>query len=490
MRYVSTRGQSAPVSGAEAIIQGLCPDGGLYIPEEMPRLPKDFVRTLAPLDYPDRAAAVLRLFLPEFRDLESLCREAYSRFHGQYAPLCQYESSLVLELWHGPTCAFKDMALQMLPVLMTAACELTGETREICILTATSGDTGKAALEGFRDRPGTRVIVFYPQEGVSDIQKLQMTTQEGDNTAVCGVVGNFDDAQSGVKQVFSHPENAGLPDGMILSSANSINLGRLLPQVAYYVSAYVDFAALPEHKDGQPLNICVPTGNFGNILAALYAREMGVPIGRLLCASNRNHVLTDLIQTGVYDRNRALYPTDSPSMDILISSNWERALYLFSGGDASYVRSCMEHLSREGRYTLRDDCEKAMQSVLDGYWCDDDRTKRAIGEIYERTGQVIDPHTAVGMAALLDREGFDQAQTPYMTVATAHPGKFPEAVLAGLVAALSNGEPKDLVSALDKYIKVPAQLKSLFEKPVRFTEIIEKEDISGAVARFVNPSRM
>jgi threonine synthase len=466
MRYISTRGNSPPVSGAEAILQGLAPDGGLYVPETMPSLPDDFARKFAEMDYPSRAAGVLSLFLPEFDGLKDLCIEAYKSFDGHPAPLVRVGDTLLLELWHGPTCAFKDMALQVLPRLINKAKEITGEKRDIYILTATSGDTGKAALEGFRDVPGTRVLVFYPEEGVSEIQKLQMVTQEGDNVAVCAVKGDFDDAQGGVKQVFAKELSSGR---FILSSANSINLGRLLPQVAYYVSSYIDWlrqAAAGNGangtRDGNGPAVIVPTGNFGNILAALYAKRIGVPLGRLICASNKNHVLTDVIENGVYDRKRKLVRTDSPSMDILVSSNFERVLHLL-GADAG---DCMARLASEGMYTLSEDARTALQAEFGAFWRSDDDAKACIRKVYEETGQVIDPHTAVAAAGVYDNDLYGDC----IVVSTAHPGKFPGAVSDALGGA-----------DLSSYISIPQALTEARTKPRRFTDSAEPDEILAYV---------
>ncbi|MCL1807667.1 MAG: threonine synthase [Oscillospiraceae bacterium] len=461
MLYISTRGQAASVSGAEAILRGIAPDGGLFVPESMPRLPEDFVSRLAPMDYPARAAYILSFFLPEFDGLEALCRQAYQRFDGEPAPLVRVGEQFLLELWHGPTCAFKDMALQVLPLLINKAKALTGETRELCILTATSGDTGKAALEGFRDVPGTRVLVFYPEEGVSEVQKLQMVTQEGGNVCVCAVQGDFDDAQTGVKRVFAQNLSN---DHYMLSSANSINLGRLLPQVAYYVSSFIDYTM---QKPGKPNPVvCVPTGNFGNILAALYAKRMGVPFGKLVCASNKNHVLTDVIQTGVYDRGRPMNRTDSPSMDILVSSNFERALHLL-GAD---VKDCMERLTAEGKYTLSDDVTAALQSEFTAFWRGDKEGKDCIRKVYEQAQYVLDPHTAVAMSGVCD----DDLYSDCIVVSTAHPGKFPEAVLEAL-----GGDD------LEDYVTVPDALTETKKKPRRFSASVAPDGIDGFVKEWL-----
>ena len=338
MYYVSTRNKETKLSAAQAIAQGLAEDGGLLTPNQFPRLAEGALETLKDMPYQQRAAAIMKLFLEEFSDQELAvyAANAYQRFdHPDVAPVRGVDrSTYCLELWHGPTCAFKDMALQMLPQLLSASLKKNQEEKTVCILVATSGDTGKAALEGFKDVEQTRILVFYPKDGVSDIQQLQMNTQEGANVGVCSVVGNFDDAQTGVKKIFSdtalREQLAGR--GYFLSSANSINWGRVLPQIVYYVSAYCDLLRQGVIQLGDPINVCVPTGNFGNILAGYYAKKMGVPIGRLICASNQNNVLTDFLDTGTYDRNRTFYNTMSPSMDILISSNLERMLFELSGG--------------------------------------------------------------------------------------------------------------------------------------------------------------
>jgi threonine synthase len=469
MRYISTRGNSPPVSGAEAILQGLAPDGGLYVPETMPKLSDDFAERFMSMDYPSRAAEVLSLFLPEFDGLKDLCVQAYKSFDGFPAPLVRSGGMSVLELWHGPTCAFKDMALQVLPRLINKAKTITGETRDIYILTATSGDTGKAALEGFRDVPGTKVLVFYPEEGVSEIQKLQMVTQEGGNVAVCAVKGDFDDAQGGVKEVFAQDHSN---DRFILSSANSINLGRLLPQVAYYVSAYADRRQAAgnggcDRRDGDCPAVIVPTGNFGNILAALYAKRIGVPLGRLVCASNANNVLTDVIKNGVYNRKRPLVRTDSPSMDILVSSNFERALHLL-GAD---VCGCMKNLAAEGKYTLPANVTAALQREFTAFWKSDGDAKACIRNVYRQTGQVIDPHTAVAAAGVCD----DNLYSDAIVVSTAHPGKFPKAVLE----ALGGG-------CLSQYIPIPQALTEAQSKPRRFTDSIAPEGILGYVRSWLD----
>ncbi len=415
MNYVSTRDHTKTVSAADAIAAGLAPDGGLYTPVTLPRLDEAFLTELGSLTYAQRAAKILGLYLTDFtyEELLGYAETAYSKDKFRYAEGLQTdvpldavalkklnETEYILELFRGPTCAFKDMALQMLPHLLTASLKKTGETRRACILVATSGDTGKAALEGFKDVDGTAITVFYPVDGVSDVQKLQMITQEGKNVGVCAVRGNFDDAQTGVKKIFGDTavrEKLNEKNDF-LSSANSINWGRLAPQIVYYVSAYCDLVARNEVKMGETVNICVPTGNFGNILAAYLAKRMGLPVGKLLCASNSNNVLTDFLHTGVYDRRRKFHQTLSPSMDILISSNVERLLYYISGGDDAFVTKKMAALTTDGVYVLDGAALDTLKNDFYGGFCDDSETKATIKTVFDETGYLIDTHTAVAIS--------------------------------------------------------------------------------------------
>ena len=419
MYYVSTRDASLRYTAAQAIVQGLSREGGLFLPSEIPQLSREDLTELTRCSYPERAAHIMGLYLDDFsqKELLGFAEKAYgpAKFDTPAAaPVVKTEDgAYVMELWHGPTCAFKDMALQMLPYLLTASLRKTGEQKTVCILVATSGDTGKAALEGFRDVEHTKILVFYPDGGVSDIQKLQMVTQEGGNVGVCAVRGNFDDAQTGVKTLFSdvslREELAAR--GYFLSSANSINWGRVLPQIVYYVSAYCDLVTAEQITMGEKVDVCVPTGNFGNILAAYYARCMGVPIRRLVCASNANNVLTDFLTTGTYDRNRPFYQTASPSMDILISSNLERLLYLLSGSDEA-VRGYMAQLAETGRYTVSEEIKNAIQSVFACGFCDDAGTGAMIGEEYKRSGYLLDTHTAVAYRVAEQFRRADGSGTP------------------------------------------------------------------------------
>ena len=490
MYYVSTRDRLGKTTVAGAIAYGLAPDGGLYTPEAIPSLAGSALDTLKAMTYQQRAVYIMNMFLDSYSasELNGFCAKAYGG--GKFddpavAPVRSLDGSThVLELWHGPTCAFKDMALQMLPHLLTAALKKEGETKTACILVATSGDTGKGALEGFRDVAGTKILVFYPKDGVSEVQQLQMTTQEGDNVGVCSVVGNFDDAQTGVKAIFSDPalRSELAEKGFFLSSANSINWGRVLPQIVYYVSAYCDLLKTGALEKGDKLNVCVPTGNFGNILAAYYAKQIGVPIGRLICASNRNNVLTDFIETGVYDKNRAFYNTTSPSMDILISSNLERLLHAYTYGDAEQVKRYMEKLSRTGSYQIEESVKKRMDRDFSAGCCDDERAKAAIGKLWREKQYLIDPHTAVAVDVLDQYRARTGDQTPALVVSTASPFKFCPAVMEGLgVKAPEQGlRGIDQLSQLTG-IAPPAPLAGLAGKKVRFTGVTEKENMVDKV---------
>ena len=490
MNYVSTRDKSLRMTAAQAIVRGLAPDGGLMTPEAFPHLPHGALEQLKDMSYQQRAVYVMQSFLQDFSsaELSAFAAAAYGNgkfSHPDVAPVRPVDGNTwCLELWHGPTCAFKDMALQMLPHLLTASLTKTAEDKTVCILVATSGDTGKAALEGFRDVERTRILVFYPKDGVSAIQELQMVTQEGGNVGVCSVVGNFDDAQTGVKKLFSDralaEELAGR--GYFLSSANSINWGRVLPQVVYYVSAYCDLLKSGAIQAGQQVNVCVPTGNFGNILAGYYARKMGVPIKTLLCASNANNVLTDFLHTGVYDRNRAFYNTMSPSMDILISSNLERMLFEMTGGDDAAVRDYMGRLNTAGRYQVSDEVKEKLDGVFASGCCDDRETAQVIGEVWKEKGYLIDPHTAVAFRVLDKYRKGTGDNTPALVVSTASPFKFCSSVLPALgVTQLAQG-----TGILDQLTQVtgveaPAPLAGLKDRKVRFQIVTEKEHMVDQV---------
>ncbi|MDR2568839.1 MAG: threonine synthase [Oscillospiraceae bacterium] len=506
MKYQSTRGKIAGLTSAEVIAHGLSDDGGLFVPESFPRISLDTVMRLVSMPYNKRAAYIMSLFLSDFSidELEEYSCAAYSvdksNGHGtdnkagrftdeRIAPLHKINCNThFLELWHGPTCAFKDMALQVTPRLLTASLKKIGEKRDVCILVATSGDTGKAALDGFRDIQGTKIMIFYPHDGVSKVQKLQMITQEGSNVNVVAVDGNFDDTQTGVKQIFSDKSlRTKLSDfGYILSSANSINWGRLVPQVAYYISSYCDLINSGEIKPGDKINFCVPTGNFGNILAAYYAERMGLPINKLICASNRNDVLTQFIDTGVYNKNRPFYTTASPSMDILISSNLERLLYELSDKDGDAVSSYMAALSNNGFYSVSDTVQAELGRVFASGKCSEEDTMKTIGDVFGKYDYLIDTHTAVAYKVLDDYRLMSGDETISVIVSTASPFKFCEAVLDAL-----GHEHLDSGTALIDTLAgvtgcpVPKSLMELKSKTPRFDRSVAKNDMKGSVISFV-----
>ena len=481
MEYVSTRDKSRKVSAAYAIANGIAPDGGLYCPTSFPALTAEDWHALANLDYKGRSALVLGKFLTDFsaEELADYAAKAYAddKFGGaDTAPVVPLaDGKHMLELWHGPTCAFKDMALQMLPHLLTASLRKTGEMRTACILVATSGDTGKAALDGFHDVEGTKIMVYYPVDGVSPMQKLQMVTQEGKNVEVVAIRGNFDDAQSAVKRIFTDETvREGLDkDGMMLSSANSINWGRLAPQIAYYVSAYCDMVKSGAVKMGGRINICVPTGNFGNILAAYIAKQMGLPVNKLICASNRNNVLTDFFKKGgSYDKNRDFYTTTSPSMDILISSNLERKL----------VAGLMDQLAKGGSYQVAVDVFAKIEADFDAGCCDDAAAAQTIKALWENEHYLCDTHTAVAVRVYEDYRARTGDTTPAVIASTASPFKFCRSVIEALGGTLE----KDDVSQLDVLtgltgVPAPAPLAALAGKTPRFDRVVDKADILSTV---------
>ena len=494
MYYVSTRNHSLQYTPAQAIAQGLSRDGGLFLPVSIPKLPEGALKEMTGMTYQQRAQYIMSLYLEDFtaEELGQFAEKAYGpdKFDTPaVAPLKKVDDgTYCLELWHGPTCAFKDMALQMLPHLLTASLKKNQEEKTVCILVATSGDTGKAALEGFKDVDHTKIMVFYPKDGVSDIQQLQMATQEGANVGVSAVVGNFDDAQTGVKTLFSDESlrEELAQRGYFLSSANSINWGRVLPQIVYYISAYCDLLAQGAVTEGEPVNFCVPTGNFGNILSAFYAKEMGLPIGRLLCASNSNNVLTDFIATGKYDRNRPFYNTVSPSMDILISSNLERLLYLLSGGDDKLVAGYMKELSDTGCYQVSEEMRKKIQSVFVGGFSSEAETEATIGKMMDEHKYLIDTHTAVAFHVLEQYRKETGDQTKTVVASTASPFKFCDAVLD----ALNVTDKATGTALLDQLAEVsgmpaPQPLATLKDKQVRFTSWTEKEQMRAVVTDFL-----
>lgn len=491
MYYTSTRDKSVKVTAAEAIAKGISADGGLFVPTEIPKITSDFVNSLVPMSYIDRAKEVLKLYLTDFTAEElSMCVEgAYKagKFSSEkVAPLYKLsDSANVLELWRGPTCAFKDMALQLLPYLLTVSAGKTLKDTEIVILVATSGDTGKAALEGFRDVPNTKILVFYPVDGVSPMQKLQMTTQEGSNVSVCAIEGNFDDAQSGVKKIFTDKdiEKKFKENGLAFSSANSINWGRLVPQIVYYVSAYCDMIAAGELKNGEEMNVVVPTGNFGNILAAYYAKRMGIPVKTLVCASNANNVLTDFLTTGTYDKNRDFYCTTSPSMDILISSNLERLLFHLCGENDAQIREWMSELAEKGKYTVTDDVESKIKEIFAAGCCDDNETKATIGKVFAEKKYLCDTHTAVAVKVYDDYKAKTGDVTPTVIASTANPYKFSASVLSAITDSIKADNEFDMVEELFEKSgePVPSQLATLKGKTPRFTGVCKKEDMKQVV---------
>ena len=494
MNYLSTRNRDLRMSAPEAIAKGLAPDGGLLTPAVLPRLPASAVETMKEMSYQQRVVYILNSFLEGFAasELTTYASEAYGggKFsHEDVAPVRKLDdNTYCLELWHGPTCAFKDMALQILPHLLTASLDKNDEKKTVCILVATSGDTGKAALEGFRNVDKTRMLVFYPKNGVSDIQELQMVTQEGGNVSVSSVAGNFDDAQTGVKTLFADEDLAAelAERGYFLSSANSINWGRVLPQIVYYASAYCDLLKSGAIAKGQPINVCVPTGNFGNILAAYYAKEMGIPINKLICASNQNNVLTDFLNTGAYDRNRIFYNTISPSMDILISSNLERMLFELSGRNDKLVKEYMAQLAEYGSYRVDSSIRTKLKRIFSASSCDDVQTKAMIAKLWNEKEYLVDPHTAVAFHVLEEYRMETGDDTVTVTVSTASPFKFCDSVLD----ALGVREKQSGLEILDQLsshtgVPVPMPLVRLKNRQRRFSGVVQKSAMKDCVLDFL-----
>ena len=492
MKFTSTRGISGERhESAQIIKQGLALDGGLFIPESIPTLTFDEINDLCSKSYPERAAAILGKYLTDYtyEELISDCEKAYceSSFPGGAAPLVKAKDGIYsLELWHGPTAAFKDMALQIMPRLLSRALRKTGEDRTALILVATSGDTGKAALEGYKDIDGIKMMVFYPVDGVSRVQKMQMATQSGSNVDVVSIRGNFDDAQSGVKKIFSDGDAvAYLNDkGHFFSSANSINWGRLAPQIVYYVSAYCDLLSSGEIKMGDKMNVCVPTGNFGNIFAAYLAKLMGLPIGKLVCASNQNNILTDFLRTGVYDRNRDFHCTMSPSMDILISSNLERLL-AFTAGESETAKY-MKDLSEKGAYTVSAEVKAKISENFCGYFTDEAATSAIINKYFNEYNYLCDTHTAVALGAAENYIAESGDNTPMVVASTASPYKF----AADVCASLGHKKPDDDMDALDMLAdhtktEITYPLRGLAEREVRFTRVIDACDMLDVVKEYV-----
>ncbi len=495
MFYNSTRNSRVKVSSAEAITQGISAEGGLFVPEEIPKLTPDEIKAVGDMKYSDRAAFVFSKYLTDFSDAEiHYCTDnAYSTKNFETESIAEiahlFDGTYMLELWHGPTCAFKDMALQILPYFLTTSAKKINLDKKIVILVATSGDTGKAALEGFRDVEGTSILVFYPEDGVSPMQKRQMKTQEGGNVGVCAIKGNFDDCQNGVKAIFTDNDVKSLLDekGMMFSSANSINWGRLVPQIVYYISAYAELVKDGEISLGDKINIVVPTGNFGNILAAYYAKQMGVPVNKLICASNINNVLTDFINTGIYDRNRQFYATVSPSMDILISSNLERLLYIMTNKNDTIIKEWFGKLASEGRYEVSDDIKSKLSDEFWAGFCDDEQTKAVIHEIYGKYSYTCDTHTAVAVKVYNDYKAVSGDDTKTIIASTASPYKFSAAVLEALEGGKSDVDEYSKVDRISELSKmpVPSALADLKNKPERFSDVIDKSEQKAYVLKIL-----
>ncbi|MCH5207769.1 MAG: threonine synthase [Oscillospiraceae bacterium] len=495
MNYRSTRNSSLNVSSAHAIVKGLSDEGGLFVPESIPALTKEEILGLGDKKYSDRAYDVFSKYLTDFtpEELKHCVESAYNSKNfdsDNIAEITKLKNGrYILELWHGPTCAFKDMALQILPYLLTTSAKKEVKGKQIAILVATSGDTGKAALEGFKDVDGTSICVFYPEDGVSPMQKRQMTTQDGKNVNVCAVKGNFDDCQNGVKAIFTDKdtENKLSDNNILLSSANSINWGRLAPQIVYYVSSYAQLVKDGQIEYGEKVNIVVPTGNFGNILAAYYAKLMGIPVNKLICASNSNNVLTDFINTGVYDRNRKFYTTVSPSMDILISSNLERLLYHFTGENDSLINEWFTSLKNSGRYEVDENVKKQLSEQFYAGFCSDDETKAQIRKTFEEEHYLLDTHTAVAVKVYEDYRAKTGDATKTIIASTANPYKFGRAVFDAVNGGEQPEDEFELIARLEKATdtKIPAPLAATKDKAVRFTGYVEKQEMTGAVLDFL-----
>lgn len=490
MRFLSTRGKSQAPNAARAIAKGLADDGGLFVPETFPDL-TGRLNDMLDMDYAERAALVIGSYLEEYdkKELLSACVKAYGQFDdGDAAPLVKTDDGFfILELFHGPTLAFKDIALTLLPYLLRKGSDLCGETDEILILVATSGDTGKAALEGFKDKEGIKIMVFYPSEGVSDMQKLQMSTQEGENVRVVAVKGNFDDCQTAVKKIFSDEKVAAelKKEGVTLSSANSINFGRLVPQITYYFSAYCDLVSGGEVKMGEKVNFVVPTGNFGNILAGYYAKRMGLPVDKLVCASNSNNVLTEFFASGTYDANREFFKTASPSMDILVSSNLERLIFEFSGRDAEKTAERMSELKKYGKYAVSGEEKTALAKEFFADCCEEEECSETIYSFFDEYGYVLDPHTAVAVNVANKFKTYAKNENCTVVLSTASPYKFPQSVLS----AIDGEKISDAFKGAEKLYAatanpVPAQITALKNKERRFTEVIDRAETENAALSF------
>lgn len=492
MKFISTRG-GEKVTGAQAIVKGLSDNGGLFVPEKFPQISAEEMDEMLGMSYPERAAKVLFRYLDDYgeKELLSACEAAYAKFESDDpAPLVKIKDGVyVLELFHGPTCAFKDMALTVLPYLLRKGCDICGVEQQILVLVATSGDTGKAALEGFKDAYGIKIMVFYPDDGVSSMQKLQMCTQEGKNVNVVAVKGNFDDCQTAVKNIFNSQECAAAlkAENTLLSSANSINFGRLAPQIAYYFSAYLDLVSGGQIEMGQEIDFCVPTGNFGNILAAYYAKLMGLPVRRLHCASNMNNVLTDFLAKGRYDVHREFYKTMSPSMDILVSSNLERLLFEVSGRDCVVTAERMKKLKEDGVYEITEGERAKIAEIFDGGFADEDEVVETVYDLFCDTGYTMDTHTGCAMKVANDWARKNKKDTTKMVVvSTANPYKFPQDVLY----AVTGNDVRDSFKGIKRLhaataMAIPKSLATLRDKPVIFKTIVTKDKMFDEVLKFV-----
>lgn len=491
MHYTSTRQKLDNITATKAILQGISNEGGLFVPTSVPKM--DFsLEELSTWSYQEVAYRVMRLFFDDIKDedLKDCINHAYdSKFDTtEIAPLVHTNSGNFLELFHGPTIAFKDMALSILPYLMLTSKRYNGEEKDIVILTATSGDTGKAALEGFANVKGTKIIVFFPQDGVSQVQKQQMLTTKGDNTFVVGVKGNFDDCQSTVKEIFGDKEFAKKIAGKNyqFSSANSINIGRLIPQVAYYFAAYGKMVRDGKLKAGQVMNVVVPTGNFGNILASYYAKQMGLPVGKMICASNKNKVLFDFFESGTYNRNREFFLTESPSMDILISSNLERLLYHISGNDVEMVNQLMTGLKQEGQYTITDAMRENIKDFYGGY-ADDEKTKAYIKKVFDEEGYLMDTHTAVAYAVYDEYLKATHDETPTVIVSTASPYKFTHSVMTAIDAKYDGISDFELLGKMQELTKgsMPKAMQGIESRPILHKTVCEVKEMKQVVDDFL-----
>ena len=491
VNYYSTRGGGGPVSASEAVLKGLAEDGGLFFPDHIPAFTKS-LKELSEMSYQDVAYEVMQPFLSDYteEELRTCIRNAYdSKFDTEaIAPLACADGAYYLELFHGATIAFKDMALSILPHLMITAAGKNHIKNDIVILTATSGDTGKAALAGFAGVKGTKIIVFYPKNGVSPIQEKQMVTQKGDNTFVVGIHGNFDDAQSGVKKIFADQELGKLmaDNGYQFSSANSINIGRLVPQAVYYVYAYAQLLKEGKLAEGEPMNVVVPTGNFGNILAAYFAKNMGLPIAKLICASNENRVLFDFFRTGVYDRNRDFVLTSSPSMDILISSNLERLIYLIAGSDAEKNKELMMQLSISGKYEITPEMQEKLQDFYGGY-ASEAETAETIASLYKKCGYVIDTHTAVASCVYRKYKEQTKDETKTVIASTASPYKFTRSVMSAIDRQYDGLEDFALADKLSELsgVKIPEAIEGIRTAPVLHDTVCEKDGMADIVKKYL-----